>query len=67
MDDSHFWLQTKVPKKTTTLIQRLVTSEANRFLGNAFLSIFQLGGPKRCFHWGVLNVPKNIVDGPMNI
>jgi hypothetical protein len=29
-DDSHFWLQTKIPKKTTTLIQRLVTSEANR-------------------------------------
>jgi len=29
MDDSHFWLQTKIPNKTT-LIQRLVTSEANR-------------------------------------
>jgi hypothetical protein len=23
-------------------------------------------GPKKCVHWGVLHVPKKIVDWPMN-
>jgi hypothetical protein len=36
-------------------------------LGNTFVSVLQLGGPKRCFHWGVLNVPKKFADKPMNV
>jgi hypothetical protein len=32
-----------------------------RLLGNTFVSVLQLGGPKRCFHWGVLNVPKKLL------
>jgi hypothetical protein len=28
---------------------------------------FATGGPKRCFHLGVLNVPKTIAHGPMNM
>jgi hypothetical protein len=28
---------------------------------------FVTGGPKMCSHWGVLNVPKDFVDGPMDM
>jgi hypothetical protein len=41
-------------------------SHVYKLLGNDIISILQLGVWKRCFHWGVLNVPKKNVDGPMN-
>jgi hypothetical protein len=28
---------------------------------------FATGGPKRCFHWGVLNVPKKLLMGQLNM
>jgi hypothetical protein len=34
-----------------------------RLLGSTFFFILQLGGPKRCFHWGVLNIPKKLLRG----
>jgi hypothetical protein len=34
-----------------------------RLLGSTFLFIVQLGGPKRCFHGGVLNIPKKLLRG----
>jgi hypothetical protein len=37
-----------------------------RQLRNLVVSILQLGS-KRCFHWEMINFPKTIADGPMNM
>jgi len=65
-----------VPNGNTSVLSPMVCPKFNSHAhkmqrwtpgGIAFVSILQLGIQKRCFYWGMPNVPKKFANGPINM
>jgi len=65
-----------VPNGNTSVLSHMVCPKFNSHVyklqrwnvgASTFVSILQVGVQKRCFNWGMPNVPKKLADGPINM
>jgi hypothetical protein len=70
------YIPLNVPNGNTSVLSHMVCPKFNSCVyklqgwdpvGSTFVSILQLGVQKRCFYWGMPNVPKKFADGPINM